>query len=212
MIAFIDDHCEALGVEPVCRLLRIAPSTYYWHVAQRREPQKASAKSRRDAALGVEIKRVFQANFEVYGARKIWRQLSREGIEVARCTVERLMRSLAIQGAVRGKVVKTTVSDKTAPCPADRGNRRIQAPQPNTLWVSDFTYVSTWQGFVYTAFVIDAFARRIVGWRVSSTACAGFVLDALEQALHERRPVRRGSLIHHSDRHRRSPDRRDFMT
>jgi len=200
MIAFIDAHRTTLGVEPICRLLRIAPSTYYAHVAQRCEPQKASARSRRDAALGVEIRRVFQANFEVYGARKIWRQLGREGIEVARCTVERLMRSLGIRGAVRGKTAKTTVSDKATPCPMDRVNRRFQAPRPNVLWVSDFTYVSTWQGFVYTAFVIDAFARRIVGWRVSSTASAGFVLDALEQALHERRPVRRDGLIHHSDR------------
>jgi putative transposase len=200
MIAFIDEHRVTLGVEPICRLLQIAPSTYYAHVTQRRDPQKGSARTRRDAALGVEIRRVFQANFEVYGARKIWRQLGREGLEVARCTVERLMRSLGIQGAVRGKAVKTTFSDKAAPCPMDRVNRQFQAPRPNVLWVSDFTYVSTWQGFVYVAFVIDAFARRIVGWRVSSTASAGFVLDALEQALHERRPVRRGSLIHHSDR------------
>jgi hypothetical protein len=138
----------------------IAPSTYYAHVAQRREPQKASARSRRDAVLGAAIKRVFEANFEVYGARKIWRQLGREGVTVARCTVERLMRSLGIQGAVRGKPAKTTVSDKATPCPADRVNRQFQAPRPNALWVSDFTYVSTWQGFVYTAFVIDVFARR----------------------------------------------------
>jgi transposase InsO family protein len=169
-------------------------------VTQRDDPTKASVRSRRDAELSAEIRRVFQVNFEVYGARKIWRQLGREGIEVARCTVERLMRSLGIQGAVRGKPAKTTVSEKAAPCPADRVNRQFQAPRPNVLWVSDFTYVSTWHGFVYTAFVIDAFARRIVGWRVSRRATAGFVLDALEQALHERRPLRRDSLIHHSDR------------
>jgi putative transposase len=200
MIAFLDEHRSAFGVEPICRLLQVAPSTYYAHVAQRDDPAKASQRSRRDAQLSAAIKRVFESNFEVYGARKIWRQLGREGVRIARCTVERLMRSLGIQGAVRGRAVKTTVSDKATPCPADRVNRKFQAPRPNTLWVSDFTYVSTWQGFVYTAFVIDAFARRIVGWRVSSTASAGFVLDALEQALHERRPVRRGSLIHHSDR------------
>jgi transposase InsO family protein len=200
MIAFIDDHRDVHGVEPICRLLQVAPSTYYAYVAQRDDPTKASAMSRRDAELSAEIKRVFEANLEVYGARKIWRQLGREGVRIARCTVERLMRRLGIQGAVRGKKAKTTISDKATPCPADRVNRQFQAPRPNVLWVSDFTYVSTWQGFVYTAFVIDAFARRIVGWRVSSAASAGFVLDALEQALHERRPVRRDGLIHHSDR------------
>lgn len=133
-------------------------------------------------------------------ARKVWRQLRREGREVARCTVERLMRTMGLQGAVRGKPVRATISDKTAVCPLDRVNRQFQAPRPNMLWVSDFTYVATWQGFVYVAFVIDTFARRIVGWRVSRTAHAGFVLDALEQALHDRRPVHRGGLVHHSDR------------
>jgi putative transposase len=204
MIAFVDEHRVTLGVEPICRLLQIAPSTYYAHVTQRDDPAKASARRRRDAELSAAIKRVFEASFEVYGARKIWRQLDREGIEVARCTVERLMRSLGIQGVVRGKRATTTISEKATPCPADRVNRQFQAPRPNVLWVSDFTYVSTWQGFVYTAFVIDAFARRIVGWRVSSTASAGFVLDALEQALHDRRPVRRDGLIHHSDPSRAS--------
>jgi len=166
MIAFIDEHRAALGVEPICRLLQIAPSTYYAHVVRRQDPQKGSARSRRDAELSLEIKRVFEANFEVYGARKIWRQLGRDGIEVARCTVERLMRSLGLQGVVRGKRAKTTISDKATPCPMDRVNRQFQAPRPNVLWVSDFTYVSTWQGFVYTAFVIDAFARRpITGQR-----------------------------------------------
>jgi transposase InsO family protein len=212
MITFIDDHRDVLGVEAICRLLQVAPSTYYDHVAQRDDPTKASQRRRRDAELSAGIKRVFEANFEVYGARKIWRQLGREGVRIARCTVERLMRSLGIQGAVRGKAVKTTVSDKAAPCPMDHVNRQFQAARPNMLWVSDFTYVSTWQGFVYTAFVIDAFARRIVGWRVSRTATAGFVLDALEQALYDRRPVRRDDLIHHSDRPRRSSDRRHFMT
>ena len=139
------------------------------------------------------------ANFGVYGARKVWRQLAREGTMVARCTVERLMRRVGLRGAVRGKETRTTIADKAATCPADKVNRQFRAPQPNALWVSDFTYVATWQGFVYVAFIIDVFARRIVGWRVSRTAHADFVLDALEQALHDRRPVK-GGLIHHSDR------------
>ena len=153
-----------------------------------------------DAILEADIRRVFAENFEVYGARKVWRQLRREGRVVARCTVERLMRIIGLQGVIRGKPVRTTISDRATPCPQDRVNRQFQAPAPNMLWVSDFTYVATWQGFVYVAFVIDTFARRIVGWRVSRTAHAGFVLDALEQALHDRRPVRSGGLVHHSDR------------
>jgi putative transposase len=143
---------------------------------------------------------VYEENFRVYGVRKVWRQLLREGIAVARCTVARLMRTMGLQGIVRGKTVRTTISNAAAPCPLDRVNRQFKAPHPNALWVSDFTYVATWAGFVYVAFVIDVFARRIVGWRVSRTAHAGFVLDALEQALHERRPVRGGGLVHHSDR------------
>jgi putative transposase len=199
MIAFIDAQRNADGVEPICRVLPIAPSTYYEHVAQRRDPSRLSALRRSDLALKPEIMRVFAENFAVYGARKVWRQLKREGFDVARCTVERLMRELGLEGAIRGKPVRTTVSDKAAPCPLDRVNRRFHAPAPNMLWVSDFTYVATWAGFVYVAFVIDASARRIVGWRVSRAAHAGFVLDALEQALHDRRPVRRGGLVHHSD-------------
>jgi transposase InsO family protein len=151
-------------------------------------------------ALQPEIARVFAENFEVYGVRKVWRQMLRERFEVARCTVERLMRGMGLQGVIRGKPVRTTVQDKAAPCPLDHVNRVFHAPAPNVLWVSDFTYVSTWTGFVHVAFVIDVYARRIVGWRVSRTAHASFVLDALEQALHERRPVRRGGLVHHSDR------------
>jgi putative transposase len=201
VIAFIDDHRGAHGVEPICRVLRIAPSTYHAHAARRADPAKASARARRDAALRLEIRRVFDANFGVYGVRKVWRQLRREGAPVARCTVARLMRRMALRGVVRGKETRTTVPDKGAPCPADLVNRRFRAPCPNALWVSDFTYVATWQGFVYVAFIIDAFARRIVGWRVSRTAHAGFVLDALEQALHDRRPMR-GGLVHHSDRDR----------
>ena len=146
-----------------------------------------------------EIQRVFDENFRVYGYRKVWRQLLREGHEVARCTVERLMRKMGLEGVIRGKRVRTTVPDKAAPCPLDHVNRQFRAPRPNVLWVSDFTYVSTWTGFVYVAFVIDAYARRIVGWRVSRSAHAGFVLDALEQAIHDRRPVG-GGLVHHSDR------------
>ena len=200
MIAFIDDHREAHGVEPICKVLPIAPSTYHAHVARRAHPAKRSARAKRDAALKPEVRRVFDDNFRVYGVRKVWRQLRREHHDVARCTVERLMRDMGLQGAIRGKPVRTTVSDKAAPCPLDHVNRQFRAPGPNVLWVSDFTYVATWAGFVYVAFVIDAYARRIVGWRVSRTTHAGFVLDALEQALHDRRPVPRGGLVHHSDR------------
>jgi putative transposase len=199
MIAFIDAHRDVYGVEPICKVLPIAPSTYYAHVARRTNPEKLSRRARRDGALKVEIRRVFEANFRVYGVRKVWRQLAREGITVARCTVARLMKAMGLEGAVRGKPMRTTISDTAAPGPLDRVNRQFRAPRPNALWVSDFTYVVTWAGFVYVAFVIDVYARRIVGWRVSRSAEAGFVLDALEQALHERRPVR-GGLVHHSDR------------
>jgi transposase InsO family protein len=199
MIAFIDDHRGSYGVEPICRVLPIAPSTYHAHAAQRTDPAKASPRARRDVTLMAQIRRVHEENFDVYGARKVWRQLGREGVVVARCTVERLMRSMGLRGIVRGKETKTTIADKALPCPADKVNRQFRAPRPNVLWVSDFTYVATWQGFVYVAFVIDVFARRIVGWRVSRTAHAAFVLDALEQALHDRRPAK-GGLTHHSDR------------
>ena len=200
MIAFIDDHREAHGVEPICRVLPIAPSTYHDHVAKRADPEKLSARAKRDLELEPEIKRVFADNFEVYGARKVWRQMLREGFAVARCTVERLMADLGLHGVIRGKPIRTTVQDKAAPCARDHVNRVFHAPAPKMLWLSDFTYVSTWSGFVYVAFVIDAYARRIVGWRVSRTAHASFVLDALEKALHERRPAHRGGLVHHSDR------------
>ncbi|MCK1779749.1 IS3 family transposase [Bradyrhizobium sp. 132] len=200
MIAFIEDHRGAHGVEPICKVLPIAPSTYQAHVAKRRDPARLSARARQDAALKTEVRRVFYQNFGVYGVRKVWRQLKREGFDVARCTVTRLMRDMGLQGVIRGKPVKTTISDKAAPCPLDHVNRQFKAPRPNVLWLSDFTYVATWTGFVYVAFVIDAYARRIVGWRASRTAHAGFVLDALEQALHDRRPVHRGGLVHHSDR------------
>jgi len=200
MIDFIDQHRAIHGVEPICRVLPIAPSSYHAHTARRADPGKLPARLKRDAALKVEIRRVYEENFQVYGARKIWRQLGREGNAVARCTVARLMRTMGLQGVVRGKKVRTTISNAAAPCRLDRVNRQFMAPRPNVLWVSDFTYVATWVGFVYVAFVIDAFARRIVGWRVSRTAHAGFVLDALEQALHQRRPIRGGGLVHHSDR------------
>jgi putative transposase len=199
MIGFVDAYRDDYGVEPICRVIAIAPSTYHAHAARRAKPETAPARVKRDTTLSVEIKRVFNENFQVYGVRKVWRQLKREGYDVARCTVARLMRKMALQGVIRGRRVRTTVSDKAAPCPLDRVNRRFRAPRPNMLWVSDFTYVATWTGFVYVAFVIDAYARRIVGWRVSRSAHAGFVLDALEQALHDRKPVS-GALVHHSDR------------
>ncbi len=200
MKAFIDEHRAVYGVEPICRVLPIAPSTYYAHAHCQAAPERRSPRTRRDEVLSGHIQRVWEENFQVYGVRKVWRQLKREGVVVARCTVERLMRRLGLQGVVRGKPVKTTISDKATPCPLDKVNRQFRAERPNALWVSDFTYVSTWQGFVYVAFVIDVFARRIVGWRVSSSARTDFVLDALEQALYARRPVGQGSLIHHSDR------------
>mgnify|MGYP000748235736 CR=1 FL=1 len=200
MVSFIDAHRKVYGVEPICRVLPIAPSTYHAHTARRIEPTKRSARARRDDALGPEVRRVFEENFRVYGVRKVWRQLRREGFDVARCTVARLMRAMGLAGVIRGKPVRTTISDRAAPCPLDRVNRQFRAPAPNMLWVSDFTYVATWAGFVYVAFVIDTYARRIVGWRASRTAHASFVLDALEQALHDRRPVHRGGLVHHSDR------------
>jgi transposase InsO family protein len=200
MITFIDDHRKTYGVEPICKVLPIAPSTYHERQAQRRDPARLSARARRDLELKPQIARVFAENFAVYGVRKVWRQMRREQISLARCTVERLMRQMGLRGVIRGKPVRTTISDKAAPCPRDHVNRQFHAPAPDRLWLSDFTYVATWAGFVYVAFVIDAYARRIVGWRASRTAHASFVLDALEQALHDRRPAHRAGLIHHSDR------------
>ena len=200
MIAFTDDHRQTYGVEPICRVLPIAPSTYHAHAARRADPSRLPDRVRRDAHLKVEIRRVFEENFRVYGVRKVWRQLRREGISAARCTVARLMRDMGLRGASRGKPLRTTISDKAAPCPLDRVNRQFHASAPDRLWLADFTYVATWTGFVYVAFVIDAYARRIVGWRASRTAHADFVLDALEQALHDRRPASLSGLVHHSDR------------
>ena len=199
MISFVDAYRDEHGVEPVCRVLAIAPSTYHEHVRRRAQPETAPARVKKDAELMPEIRRVFDDNFEVYGVRKVWRQMQREGFAVARCTVRRLMTRMGLQGVIRGRPVRTTVSNRAAPCPLDHVNRQFKAPRPNVLWVSDFTYVATWTGFVYVAFIIDAYARRIVGWRVSRSAHAGFVLDALEQALHDRKPVG-GGLVHHSDR------------
>jgi len=200
MTTFIDKHRDAYGVEPICKVLPIAPSTYYVRLAERRDPSKLSARAKRDAVLKPVIKRVFKENRKVYGVRKVWRQMQREGYDVARCTVARLMRELGIRGIIRGKSQKTTFSNKADVCPRDLVNRQFKASAPNVLWVSDFTYVSTWAGFVYVAFIIDVYARRIVGWRVSRTPHTKFVLDALEQALHERQPVHKSGLVHHSDR------------
>ena len=197
---FIDRHRERFGVEPICKMLQVAPSAYWRHAARQRDPSLRSVRARRDEFLIPQIQRVWDTNFQVYGAEKVWKQLQREGIFVARCTVERLMRRLGLQGVRRGKVVRTTFGDPAAQCPLDRVNRQFKADRPNQLWVSDFTYVSTWQGFVYVAFVIDVFARRIVGWRVSRSMRTDFVLDALEQALYDRQPECNDSLIHHSDR------------
>ena len=200
MIAFIDTHGGTHGVEPICRVLEIAPSTYHAHARRRSQPETAPPRVQRDVELMQEIRRVFDENFQVYGVRKVWRQLRREGFDVARCAVARLMKKMALQGVIRGRRVRTTVADTAAPCPLDHVKRQFKAPRPNVLWVSDFTYVATWVGFVYVAFVIDAYARRIVGWRVSRSAHAGFVLDALEQAIHDRKPVSGGGIVHHSDR------------
>ncbi|WP_222594449.1 IS3 family transposase, partial [Paracoccus denitrificans] len=200
MVGFIDAHRDAHGVEPICDVLPIAPATYYDHLAKRADPARLSDRAKRDEALRPEIRRVFEDNWSVYGLRKVWHQLRREGFDIACCTVARLMKDMGIQGIVRGKPHKTTIPDKKQPCPLDKVNRQFRVPAPNMLWVSDFTYVATWKGFVYVAFVIDAYARKIVGWRVSTSAYAGFVLDALEQAVHDRRPVKGMGLVHHSDR------------
>lgn len=199
MKAFIDAHRGTFGVESICRVLQFAPSMYWRHAACQRNPALRCTRAHRDERLVGEIKRVWQANFRVYGADKVWRQLSREGVRVARCTVERLMRRHGMRGVVRGKMVKTTRHDSALPCPQDRVQRQFSASRPNQLWVADFTYVSTWQGFVYVAFVIDVYSRYIVGWRVSRSMQTDFVLDALEQALYARQP-NRDCLIHHSDR------------
>jgi transposase InsO family protein len=199
MVAFIDAHRGAYGVEPICAQLPIAPSTYHEHKARQADPGKRPARARRDDELCTQIQRVWQENFCVYGVKKTWRQMKRERIQAARCTVERLMKRLGLRGAVRDPAFKTTtVADLAAPRPVDLVQRHFSATRPNQLWVADFTYVATWRGFVYVAFVIDVYARMIVGWRVSTSLKADLVLDALEQALHARADT--GGLVHHSDR------------
>jgi len=199
MVDFIDAHRDEYGVEPICEVLPIAPSTYYEHEARRRDPTKRSARAKRDERLKAAVSGVWQENHAVYGARKVWRQLGREGEVVARCTVERLMRSLGLRGATRGGAfTKTTVPETEASRPPDLVQREFKATRPNQLWVADITYVATWAGFVYVAFVIDVFSRAVVGWRVSASLRSDLALDALEQALHARSP--RGNLVHHSDR------------
>jgi transposase InsO family protein len=198
MVSFIDDQCEVYGVEPICAVLPIAPSTYYEQKARQRDPGRLPPRARRDAELRLEIRRVWDANFQVYGVRKVWRQLNREGITVGRCTVERLMRELGLRGAVRGRKFKTTVTDDSAARPADLVNRDFTASRPNELWVADLTYVATWRGFVFVAFVVDVFSRSVVGWRASRSLRTDLVLDALEQALWARPDT--DHLVHHSDR------------
>jgi putative transposase len=200
MITFIDDHRVDFGVGSICKTLPVAPSSYYAHLAIKRDPMRSSVRARQDATNSVEIRRVHSESRGRYGARKVWRHLRRENKNIARCTVERLMKVMKLHGVVRGKQVITTNPDATQPCPDDKVNRQFVAQSPNQLWVSDFTYVSTWQGMVYVAFVIDVFSRRIVGWRVSTSMTTVFVLDALNQAICQRSPEKGGGLIHHSDR------------
>jgi transposase InsO family protein len=201
MVSFINDHRDQLGVEPMCTVLPIAPSTYFRQHAMRVDPARRSARAQRDDELRVAIQRVWDEHYQVYGPRKVWRQLRREGIAVARCTVRRLMRAMGLQGAVRGRAwITTTEPALGVDRPQDLVERDFHTTRPNQLWVSDFTYVATWRGFVYVAFVIDAFARRIVGWRVSASLRTDFVLDALEQALYDRRGDGLAGLVHHSDR------------
>jgi putative transposase len=198
MVSFIDTHRAEYGVESICAELPIAPSQYYEHKAREADPARLPPRLQRDRLLAPEIRRVYEENFHVYGVRKVWRQLGREDFAVARCTVERLMRSLGIQGAVRGRKCRTTIPDDSAERPLDRVNRQFQANRPNQLWVADFTYVATWAGFVYVAFVVDVFARRIIGWRAARSMHAELVLDALEQALWSRSGIE--GVVHHSDR------------
>ena len=200
MIGFIEEHREVHGVEPICRVLPIAPSTFYAHAAIARDPDLASDRAKQDAIDRKKIKDAFDDSSKRYGARKIWHELRRNNHDIARCTVERLMKAMGIQGVVRGQKPITTNPDTSQPCPDDKVNRDFTASMPNQLWVSDFTYVSSWQGMVYVAFVIDVFARRIVGWRVSTSMTTGFVLDALNQAICQRAPSAADNLIHHSDR------------
>jgi transposase InsO family protein len=199
MVSFIDEQRDVYGVEPICRLLQISPSTYHEQKGREADPQRLPPRLVRDGELRVEIERVWKENHSVYGARKVWLQLKREDFDVARCTVERLMAQMGLRGAVRGRAFKrTTITDESAPRPADLVQRDFTADRPNRLWVADLTYVATWAGFVYVAFIVDVFSRRIVGWRVSRSLRSDLALDALEQALHARPDT--DQLVHHSDR------------
>ena len=198
MIRYIDDHRHRFGVEPICKVLPIAPSTYYEQKAREADPSRLPARAQRDAWLMPEIRRVWDETLQVYGARKVWLQMNRERLYVARCTVERLMKKLGIQGVKRGKAYKTTIADLSADRPLDLVQREFIAVEPNQLWVADISYVASWRGVVYTAFVFDAFARMIVGWRVWNSLRTDLVLDALEQALYARTGTQ--GLVHHSDR------------
>ena len=201
MVAFIDDYRERFGVEPICAVLPIAPSTYFRHKVEQRDPTRRSVRAQRDDVLRAIIRRIYAENRSVYGPRKVWKQMGREGLREARCRVRRLMREMGLSGAVRGRAwITTTQPGAEAGRPLDLVDRHFTAIRPNQLWVSDFTYVATWRGFVYVAFVIDVFARRIVGWRVSSSLATDFVLDALEQAIYERCGDPPDGLVHHSDR------------
>ena len=201
MVAFIDAQRDAYGVEPICRVLPIAPSTYFRRKSHEADPTRRSARAQRDDELRAIIRRIWTENHQVYGPRKVWRQMGRENLRVARCRVRRLMRAMGLTGAVRGRVwVTTTEAAPAADRPADLVDRQFRATRPNQLWVADLTYVATWRGFVYVAFVIDVFARRIVGWRVSSSLATDFVLDALDQAIYDRCTAGTGDLVHHSDR------------
>jgi len=201
MVSFIDAHRDAYGVGPICAVLPIAPSLYYELKARERDPARRPARTRRDTGLCDHIGRVWRENREVYGVRKVWKQLQRDGHAVARCTVARLMRQLGLAGVVRGRKFKvTTIPDPAAMRPLDLVTRQFTATRPNPLWVADLTYVATWRGFVYVAFVIDAFSRRIVGWRASSSLRSDLALDALEQALYDRPIGESERLVHHSDR------------
>ena len=199
MIAFVDAHKEQYGIEPMCKQLPIAVSTYYEHKDRESDPDKESNRSIRDRHLKPEIQRVWDENQQVYGVRKVWRQMKREGFVIARCTVERLMKQLGIQGVSRGGAkCWTTISDDSQDRPSDLVNRQFVAERPNQLWVADITFVATWSGFVYVAFVVDVYARAIVGWKVSRSLKTELVLDALEQAIWARKET--DNLIHHSDR------------
>jgi len=198
MVSFIDTHREAYGVEPICAVLPIAPSMYYEQKARQADPSRLPPRALRDAVLCPEIDRIWRENYQVYGVRKVWRQLHREDVTVARCTVERLMRQMGLRGVVRGRSAKTTIPADLAAFPTDLVDRDFTATRPNQLWVADLTYVATWNGFVYVAFVVDVFSRMIVGWRASSSLRSDLALDALEQALHARPDL--DGLVHHSDR------------